>query len=208
MLRSFLLAALSSIAMLGVSTLAHAGAADQLKTFVSEVKAASGAFSQYTVGDKGQTRPKQTGEFAFERPGRFRWLVKQPYEQSIISDGKQLYQYDPDLNQVTERKVDEAIGTSPAAILFGSGSLEQAFDVSDLPDRDGMQWLRAKPRGADAGFAQVDIGFANNQPARIELLDSFGQTTRVELSNLKPNPGFAPDAFRYTPPQGADVVKM
>ncbi|MEI2418143.1 outer membrane lipoprotein chaperone LolA [Orrella sp. JC864] len=195
-------------ALFCVSALAHAGASDQLKAFVSEVKSATGSFSQYTVGTQGQPRPRQSGQFAFERPGRFKWVVQQPYEQSIVSDGKQLFQFDPDLNQVTVRQVDEAIGTSPAAILFGSGSLEQAFDVSELPDRDGLQWLRAKPRGADAGFAQVDIGLKGNQPVRVELLDAFGQTTRVEITGISPNPSLPQDEFRFVPPAGADVVQM
>lgn len=117
-----------------------------------------------------------------------------------MSDGKQVFQYDPDLAQVTVRQVDQAIGTSPAAILFGAGQLSQAFAVSALPDRDGLQWLRAKPRNADAGFSQVDIGLRDNQPARIELVDAFGQTTRVELSNLLP--GAVPASeFQFTPPQ-------
>lgn len=194
--------------LLSVSAIVHAGPSDQLKAFVSEVKAATGSFTQYTVGPKGETRPKQSGDFAFERPGRFKWLVRQPYEQSIVADGKQLFQFDPDLNQVTVREIDEAVGTSPAAILFGSGSLEQAFDVSELPARDGMEWLRAKPRGADAGFAQVDIGLKNNQPVRVELLDAFGQTTRVELSNIQPNPSLPESEFKFVPPAGADVVQM
>lgn len=194
--------------LLSVSAYAHAGASDQLKSFVGEVRAATGTFSQYTVGPKGETRPAQTGQFAFERPGRFKWLVRQPYEQSIVSDGRQLFQFDPDLNQVTVRQVDEAVGTSPAAILFGSGSLEDAFDVTELPDRDGLQWLRAKPRSADAGFAQVDIGMKGNQPARVELLDAFGQTTRVELGGIQPQASLPDAEFKFVPPPDADVVQM
>ena len=119
-----------------------------------------------------------------------------------------MFQFDPDLAQVTERKVDAAIGTSPAAILFGSGSLEQSFDVSALPSKDGVEWLRAKPRTADAGFSRVDIGMKDNLPVRVELLDSFGQTTRVDLSAIAPNPKLADKEFQFTAPKGVDVVKM
>lgn len=202
-----LAALLASAALLpGVSLAADAQA--QLRAFVDTVKTATGNFTQSTVGAQGRTQPAQSGTFAFQRPGKFRWAVKQPYEQLIVSDGKQVYQYDPDLAQVTERKVDQAIGTSPAAILFGSGNLEQAFNVTPMPDRDGMQWLRAKPRNADAGFSQVDIGLKNNLPARVELLDSFGQTTRVELSGIQSNATISADAFAFTAPKGVDVVKM
>ncbi|WP_255176076.1 outer membrane lipoprotein chaperone LolA [Bordetella genomosp. 5] len=202
-----LAALLASAALLpGVSLAADAQA--QLRAFVDTVKTATGNFTQSTVGAQGRTQPAQSGTFAFQRPGKFRWAVKQPYEQLIVSDGKQVYQYDPDLAQVTERKVDQAIGTSPAAILFGSGNLEQAFNVTPMPDRDGMQWLRAKPRNADAGFSQVDIGLKNNLPARVELLDSFGQTTRVELSGIQSNATISADTFAFTAPKGVDVVKM
>lgn len=185
-----------------------ADARTQLKAFVTGVNSATGTFTQNTVGPQGATQRAQRGEFAFQRPGKFKWAVSEPYEQLVVSDGQRLFQYDPDLSQVTTRQVDQAIGTSPAAILFGSGDLEQAFDVTPLPARDGLEWLRAKPRSPDAGFAQVDIGLQNNLPARVELLDSFGQTTRVELSGIQSNPSLPATEFNFTPPEGVDVVQM
>ena len=201
---------LAAVAVLGLSpTLVLAASAqEQLRAFVSTVTSATGSFSQYTVNDQGRTQPAQTGVFSFQRPGKFKWAVQKPYEQLVISDGRQVFQYDPDLAQVTERKVDAAIGTSPAAILFGSGSLEQSFDVSALPAKDGVDWLRAKPRTADAGFSRVDIGMKNNLPVRVELLDSFGQTTRVDLSGIQANPQLPAKEFQFTAPKGVDAVKM
>lgn len=201
---------LAAVAVLGLSpTLVLAASAqEQLRAFVSTVTSATGSFSQYTVNDQGRTQPAQTGVFSFQRPGKFKWAVQKPYEQLVISDCRQVFQYDPDLAQVTERKVDAAIGTSPAAILFGSGSLEQSFDVSALPAKDGVDWLRAKPRTADAGFSRVDIGMKNNLPVRVELLDSFGQTTRVDLSGIQANPQLPAKEFQFTAPKGVDVVKM
>ena len=87
-------------------------------------------------------------------------------------------------------------------------SLEQSFEVSALPSKDGLDWLRAKPRNADAGFSRVDIGLKDNLPARVELLDSFGQTTRVDLSGITPNPSIGAKEFQFTAPKGVDVVKM
>lgn len=202
------LAATAALLVLCPMAALAADARAQLKSFVADIKSATGSFTQSTTGPQGRAQRPQSGTFAFQRPGKFKWAVSQPYEQLVVSDGQQLYQYDPDLAQVTSRKVDQAIGTSPAAILFGSGNLEQAFDVAPLPDRDGLQWLRAKPRNADAGFAQVDIGMKNDLPARVELLDAFGQTTRVELSDIQANPSLPAGEFRFTPPAGVDVVKM
>lgn len=184
-----------------------ADAPTQLRQFVADVASATGSFTQQTSG-QGQGRPEQSGQFSFQRPGKFRWDVKHPYEQLIVSDGSKVLQFDPDLAQVTERSVDQSIGTSPAAILFGSGSLDESFDVKPLPDDDGLQWLRATPRGADAGFSHVDIGFRNDLPARLLLLDAFGQTTRIDLSDIKANPDLPGKQFQFTPPPDVDIVKM
>lgn len=205
--KGLLSAVLCAMCLLGVEATA-ASAQEQLQGFVSQVRAATGKFLQYTVGTQGQTKPAQSGQFAFQRPGQFKWDVLKPYAQQIVSDGQQLFQFDPDLNQVTVRKVDQAIGSSPAAILFGSGSLEQSFTVTALPDKEGLSWLRAKPRNGEAGFVHVDLGFSGGLPARIILLDAFGQSTHIELSGLVPNPTLAAEAFRFVPPPGADVVRM
>lgn len=184
-----------------------ADATQQLRAFIADVPAASGQFSQQVVSQE-QSKPPQSGEFSFRRPGQFKWSVLKPYEQLIVSDGKAVYQYDPDLLQVTVRSVDQSIGASPAAILFGSGSLEEAFTLEPQSARDGLEWLRALPRSADAGFTHVDIGFSDGMPARLELLDSFGQTTRIDFQNMKVNPSLGAGEFKFDPPPGVDVVNM
>ena len=208
-MRVLVVSGLFVLSGLGLGAPAFADTArEQLRAFVSQVQSASGDFSQYTVGPQGQTKPPQRGRFLFMRPGRFKWDVVKPYEQQIVSNGREIYQFDPDLNQVTVRKVDQALGASPAAILFGSGSLEQSFEVTALPDREALVWLRAKPKQADAGFVHVDLGFKDGLPHRIILLDAFGQTTHIELTALQRNPGLSTSNFDFIPPKGADVVRM
>jgi len=186
-----------------------AAATNQLEQFIRDVTSATGEFSQIRLTSAGQAEgATQSGTFSFERPGKFKWNVLKPYEQLTLSDGKQLYQYDPDLAQVIVRSVDESVGTSPAAILFGSGKLDESFGVMSRPDSDGLSWLRAEPRSPDAGFAHVDMGFRGNMPVRLLLLDSFGQTSRIDLKNIVTNPALAPDEFTFTPPDDVDVVNM
>ncbi len=188
---------------------AAADATAQLQQFVDEVNAATGEFAQQQLDDEGQPADQaQSGTFVFERPGRFRWEVIKPYEQLTLSDGKQLYQYDPDLAQVIERDVDESVGASPAAILFGSDKLSDAFELSSRPDKDGMSWLRAEPRSGDAGFAHVDIGFADNMPQQLLLQDAFGQITHIELTDMDTNPSPDPQAFKLDVPEDTDIVRM
>ncbi len=179
----------------------------QLQAFVDQVKSATGQFSQEQSVTGGSPRV-QTGDFAFQRPGKFRWQVLKPYAQLIVSDGQRVYQYDPDLDQVTERSAGQAIGASPAALLFGAGTLDDAFTLQAQPDRDGLQWLRAVPKAPDAGFTHVDIGFADGLPKRLELLDAFGQTSRIQFSGLKANPAIPAAQFQFELPNGADLVKM
>lgn len=201
--------ALSAVVLLCASTLVWADSATaQLRAFIDDVQAATGQFTQSTLDSNGSAKAAQQGEFAFQRQGQFRWETTQPYEQLVLSDGQQVYQYDADLMQVTQRGVDAAIGASPAAILFGSGRLDEAFQLNDLPLKEGIEWLRAVPKSADAGFTHVDIGFKNKRPVRIELLDSFGQTTRIELRQLQPQKTVDPALFIFKVPPGVDVVTM
>lgn len=182
-------------------------ARQQLRDFVKQIKSASGQFAQQTVGGS-KAKPAQSGTFAFERPGKFSWKTTKPYEQSVISDGKTVYQYDPDLMQVTERSTKNAVGASPASILFGTGSLDDNFNVKVLPEKEGMVWLRATPKVADAGMSHIDIAFANNLPAELRILDSFGQTTSIKLRNFKSNAAISASTFRFTAPKGVDRVRL
>lgn len=193
---------------LPVTVHAAQSARQQLQGFIDQVHAASGSFQQSQIGAQGASRQVQQGLFSFQRPGKFRWEVLQPYEQLIVSDGQRVYQYDPDLDQVTERSAGQAIGTSPAALLFGSGSLDQSFDLQQQPDSDGLQWLRAIPKAADAGFVHADIGFSQGMPQRLDLLDAFGQVSRIRFTDLQANPDLPAETFSFTVPDGADLVKM
>ncbi|NYT38931.1 outer membrane lipoprotein chaperone LolA [Allopusillimonas soli] len=202
---------LLAVAALALAPLAtHAASAEaQLRKFIADVPSASGQFTQQRLSDKGQpSQGAESGTFSFKRPGQFNWHVVKPYEQLVVSDGKKVYQYDPDLAQVTVRPVGQSIGASPAAILFGEGSLDDNFTIAALPASDGIDWMRATPKGADAGFVHVDIGFLHGLPARLLLLDAFGQTTRIDLTDITLNPALGPDTFTFDPPAGVDVVKM
>lgn len=184
-----------------------ADARQQLSDFVKNIKSATGLFAQQSTGGK-KSGGNQSGSFAFERPGKFSWKVTKPFEQLIVSDGKVVYQYDPDLMQVTERGVKQAMGASPASILFGKGSLEQNFNVKVLPEKEGMVWLRATPKVPDAGMSYIDIAFANNLPAELRILDSFGQTTIIKLRQFKPNADIPASTFRFNAPAGVDRVRL
>lgn len=181
-------------------------ARQQLRDFVRDVRSASGEFVQQSTG--GVQQQSQSGTFLFERPGKFVWDVKTPYAQKIVSNGKLVYQYDPDLMQVTTRSVSQSLGASPASILFGQTELDESFEVTVLPPQANMVWLRATPKTADAGMAYMDIAFANNLPAELRIHDSFGHTTTIKLRNFRANQALPAHAFEFEVPEGVDVVNM
>jgi outer membrane lipoprotein carrier protein len=189
---------------------AHAGALDQLKAFASGTKAAKGEFTQQQQGKakNGKAAPVSSGSFVFARPGKFIWTYQKPYEQVLQADGDQLYIYDKDLNQVTVKKLGNALGSSPAAILFGSNNLEQNFTLSEAGERDGAEWLNAVPKAKDTSFEQISIGLKGGVPVAMELKDSFGQTSVLKFTSFQRNPQLGAQQFKFEIPQGADVVKQ
>lgn len=151
-----------------------------------------------------------TGRFVFERPGRFRFDYRKPYAQTIVADGTTLWLYDPDLNQVTERPQAQALGSTPAALLTSTpdlAALGKDFTLSEEPDADGLHWVLARPKAQDGALASVRIGLDGNQLARLDITDHFGQRSQLQFSGLRLNPPLAPETFRFTPPQGADVLR-
>ncbi len=200
--------ALAALVTCLACTLAHASAIEQLREFASSTRSAQGQFSQRTLKSTGQAAEASGGTFAFARPGRFRWEVKKPFEQLLVADGEKVYFYDKDLNQVTERPIGEAVGATPAAILFGDGNLEKSFELRDAGVRDGLEWLEAIPRSRDAGFEKIAIGMQNGLPQAMEVLDAFGRRTIFSFSAVQRNPRLDADLFRFVVPKGADVVKQ
>ena len=196
-----------ALSLTSLSNVAHAGALDQFKTFVSTTKAAKGEFTQQQLkkSDTSKAVPLSTGTFLFARPGKFIWTYVKPYEQLLQADGDQLYIYDKDLNQVTIKKLGNALGSSPAAILFGSNDLEKSFTLSEAGTRDGLEWLKAVPKAKDSSFEQITIGLRNGLPEAMELKDSFGQTSVLALSKIEKNPALTATSFKFVMPKGADV---
>jgi outer membrane lipoprotein carrier protein len=186
---------------------AHATALDQFKSFVSGTKSARGEFTQTQVM-KSQTGKTSSGTFVFARPGKFIWTYQKPYEQLLQADGETLYLYDKDLNQVTTRKLGGALGSSPAAILFGSNDLDKNFTLAEAGTHDGLEWLNATPKSKDTTFEQIGIGLKDGFPQAMELKDNFGQTVLLKFTNVQRNPALGAQTFKFDVPKGAEVVNQ
>jgi outer membrane lipoprotein carrier protein len=200
-------------------SLSYAAALEQFKSFVNSTRAARGEFSQRLVklngggstkgkaagGSSASVSEASTGDFVFERPGKFIWTYRKPYEQLLQADGDKLYIYDKDLNQVTIRKLGNVLGSSPAAILFGSNDLEKNFTLKDIGLKGELEWLEAIPKTKDTTFDKIGIGFRNGLPEAMELRDSFGQISLLTFTRFEKNPSLANSHFKFVIPKGADV---
>ncbi|HET7362241.1 MAG TPA: outer membrane lipoprotein chaperone LolA [Burkholderiales bacterium] len=194
---------------LALTLCAAAGAAsiERYKTFLNGTQSARAQFEQKVYDRSGKLVQQSHGSFVLQRPGRFRWVYGKPADQVIVGDGQRVWIYDRQLNQVTVRKLASALGSTPAALLAGARGIEQAFALSEAGEKDGLEWMEARPRERDAGFERVRLGFdAHGLPQAMELTDNFGQTTLLRFSKLERNPKVNPDEFRFDPPKGADVL--
>lgn len=196
--------------------------AEQLRQFVRNSKSAEGDFVQQQLRapkanesqDKGLKVVRETrGHFVFQRPGRFVWDTQKPFEQKLITDGKQLILWDKDLNQATFRPAGQALATTPAAILFGETSLDQNFDLVEAEERLGMKWVALVPKKNpntknDPPYTKISVGMSNGLPKALELIDGFGSVVLVTLDKIALNVSLPVNRFTYTPPAGAEVLRL
>lgn len=199
--RLFLLAALC------FPLLAQAGAVDSLKQFLDNTRSFRAEFSQSVLSKSGRKPQNSAGKLAFQKPGKFRWDVERPYPQLMVGDGKKVWIHDPELEQVTVKKMDQALGATPAALLSGSSDILKNFNLSEGGSSEGLEWAEARPKSQEASFDRVRLGFApDGQLKAMEMFDNFGQSTTLRFHQPERNPALPASLFQFTPPKGADVI--
>jgi outer membrane lipoprotein carrier protein len=193
--------------LVSASLAAQADAVVALKAFVTEVKSASAQFKQTVSSPDGKRKKVSMGSFEFQRPNQFRFAYSKPFEQLIVGDGQKVWIFDPDLNQASSRRMSQALGATPAALLAG-GNLERDFSLKALPSEGGLDWVQALPRQADGGFQSLKIGFKGRELAALEIVDGFGQQSRLDFSAMATNANLPAERFRFVLPAGADLVEQ
>ena len=189
-----------------VATQVSAAGVDALHSFIAATASAQGEFVQKVYDRKHKLTQQASGTLAFLRPGRFRWTYAKPYAQLIVGDGAKVWVFDEDLNQVTVRRLDRALGSTPAALLAGSNEIERAFKLSEQEAKDGLEWVEAVPHGKESNFETIRMGFGFSGLEIMELVDNFGQSTVLTFTALRRNPNLNAALFKFVPPKGADVI--
>ncbi|MGH8413779.1 MAG: outer membrane lipoprotein chaperone LolA [Gammaproteobacteria bacterium] len=178
----------------------------QMQSFLKNVHSLKANFTQVVLDANLQQVKKSVGTLIIKRPDRFRWNYATPNKEIIVADGKRVWIYDVELQQVTVKPLNGTLAASPAVLLSGSNDVSKSFTVKDLGKENGLDWVGLTPKVADTDFENVKLGFKGNNVSVMELNDALGNTTRITFSHLVLNPALPDSLFRFTPPPGADVI--
>jgi outer membrane lipoprotein carrier protein len=185
---------------------ASADGMSSVKSFYEQTKSVRANFHQVVTDKQGRKVQEVDGEMQLLRPNKFRWDYQKPYEQQIISDGKQVWLYDIELAQVTVRALSQSIGSSPAALLAGGAAIDKTFKLMNAPGKDALEWVNAIPKDKESGFDMILMGFNGNKIQELSLVDSFGHTTKIVFTQVEVNPALEDKNFLFKAPKGVDVV--
>lgn len=201
-----------------IATCAQWASADGLKSLEDFMKTAHSGRADFTQtvtappkDGQVQTPKQSSGSFEFQRPGRFKFVYKKPFEQTIVADGQTLWLYDVDLNQVTQRAQAQALGSTPAALLASApdlAALRADYQLQSQPEQDGLQWVLASPKAKDGQLKSVRVGFEGDRLAALDILDGFGQRSQIRFTGMQLNPALPAGTFQFKPPAGADLLKQ
>jgi len=186
--------------------LPFAVSADPVSDYFTGMETFEASFTQHVVDVDGEVLQDSSGEVWISKPGRFRWDYRKPYQQLIVSDGKQLWNYDADLEQASVSPVNDTLTSTPAMLLSGLRPLAEVTKVHALAKEDGLDWFQLEPKDPDAAVEAVRIAFRDGELDSIEVRDSFDNRTRIQFSHIKLNPSLDPALFHLELPPGTDII--
>lgn len=192
--------------LVAYANLAVADGVSSLRDFFNNTNTMRAKFHQVVNDKQGRKEQEVEGTMQLKRPNKFRWDYNKPYEQQIVSDGKQVFLFDTDLQQVTIRELSKTLGSSPAAMLAGGEAVEKSFTLKNAVRKDGLTWVLALPKDKDSGFERVLLGFKADKLRKMELHDSFNHVTHITFDEVERNPELNDATFLFTAPKGVDVV--
>jgi len=179
---------------------------ERLDRFFEKVTTFKASFIQVVLDENLLALEETSGLLWIARPGRFRWDYESVHGQSIVADGEVLWLYDVELEQVTRRAQESAIGQTPAVLLSGGQQYRKDYNVTILGRQGAVNWISLVPKFSDGSFAEIQLGFEGETLRLIQLLDELNQITRVTLANVVENEPIPDSVFRFIPPTGVDVI--
>lgn len=197
---------LFTVSFLVVSSARAENPANMLDKFLSDLETYSAAFEQVILDESGEELETSIGVFYLQRPGMFHWAYIEPYSQIIISDSLTLWIYEEDLEQVVINEMSNQIEDSPAAIFSGDVKVNEHYVVLELEPEGDVSWLELTPRDLDSEYESIRLGFRGEHLVKMLLFDNLGQQNRITFLDTKRNIPLDIDLFRFTPPEGTDII--
>lgn len=193
----------------GFASPVHAqDALSEFRAFTKDLSSLTGAFTQEVRDKNGRVTRTSAGNFSIVRPGKFRFTYDKPYKQTIVSDGVTVWLHDHDLNQVTIRKIGEALAEQPLALLLDPQSAEKQFELKAAPAQGSIKTVVATAKKTDASVSEIAVALVAAQPSEIAWRDSWQNVNTLRFASLARNAKVDPESFNFVVPKGADVLKQ
>ena len=178
-------------------------AAQELHQLLKPINSLSADFTQQIKGHNNRELQLLNGNLSLKKTNQLRWNVLAPMPQLVVSDGKLVWLYDPDLEQVVIQSFSDDFMANPISILLGDlDQLNRDFTVSLISD----DRFSLKPKQKNSLFVAIQLSFIDSVLSRIDYQDNFGQKTQLTLSQVKLNPQFSKTAFVFNIPQAVDII--
>lgn len=205
------LSAFALALQLGVAQAASTGGVALLDHYLDGLQSLRADFAQTLTDSHGKQVDRSAGTLVVLRPGKLRWEVhpqggRDSGGELMVADGKNVWFYDRDLEQVTVKPFDAALSGTPAMLLSGAVDVGRNFVLSDGGAHEGLNWVNVTPKSAESDFRRARLGFAGQDLKRMVLEDKLGQTATVIFDHAVRNGPVAPDEVSFTPPPGIDVI--
>ena len=180
---------------------------DRLSKFFEQDSTYFAEFYQVILDEGLYLVEESVGLLWLSRPNRFRWEYSEPFAQTIVSDGINIWEYDVELEQATVRKFTDVVDRSAAQILAGTNDLEENYIVEDLGIQGQLAWVSIQPKTEEsAQFQSMRLGFDERSLRSVEILDTLGNTTRLQLLDVVQGSEFDEATFQIVIPQGVDLI--
>jgi outer membrane lipoprotein carrier protein len=189
------------------ATVVYAGQGrESLESFLTGTQTIQARFQQKLLDNAGILMQQSAGKFTLKRPGKFIWDYVLPYPQKITSNGKKIWVFDSELEQVTIKQYSEMLSGAPVALLDQRKKITDDFVVSDAGHVQNQDWVKLTPVSKESEFLEIYVGMAKNNLKSMRLIDSFGQSTTIEFEQMQTNVPLDDALFEFRPPAGVDVV--
>ncbi len=206
-MKTFFAKTLVTLVAVALSQSVWAGGREKLNEFFTQVNTMQAAFTQQVIDDKGKVRQSSSGTVYLSRPGKFRWEYAAPDKHQIVADGKNVWVYDVDLDQVTVKPMGKALSAAPVGMLTQKQAVDKQFTVQEMEaEGSKLEWFRLIPKKQDSDFTTMDLGISDNGIEEMILGDKFKQQTYIKFQGMRTDINIDSSQFQFTPPAGADVI--